>query len=200
MTQFFGDNAPDICNIQMHPFLMTGAFVSFFRQIFYDSKNRFFAELDNLHWDPDPKKSNLMIESYTRFKPDEVLRRPAILVQRGPQSHSKAAFKHSLGDGRSTGLWEGTHQFIVIGKSGAQVDILVAEIWRLLEAYRSVIIDNLMLHSLDVTRVAETKLSDEYNEHFVSSVEVRYLYFQTLEQVSALPPVRRIGVDVQLKQ
>lgn len=197
MSQFFGDNAPDICNIQMHPFLMTGVLVSFFRQLFYDSGNRFFAELDNLHWDPDPKKSNMMIEAYTHFKPEEVMRRPAILVQRGAQVHSKLGYRHGIGDNRAAGLWEGTHQIIVIGKSGAQVDLLVAELWRTLEAYRSVIIDNLKFHSLDVKQVSETKLSDEYAEHFVSSLQIAYLYTQTLEESPVLPPIRRIKVVLE---
>ena len=197
-TEIRVDRVSSICSLGMRPLLMTG----FLRQNLMEH----FAEKDQIEdgslkdylW-KSSADSSILIESITRWKPNETAARPALIIKRGPwRVERKGINDQNFGadnlDGydRYSTFMHGSHTIYCITNTGAECEKLSAEVYRHLITFTPLIRQELKLHRFVVAEVGPLSELEESDEHFVVPISVTYSHEEAWTLKPQVPKLKRI--------
>ena len=159
--------------------------------IFRDILMRHFADADYVE-EPDLKQlvfrqdtsTGILIETIHRWRPELTEFRPAVLVKRNAYQNQRRGLgdrrqgnsSDQWGDEAFETFWVGSHTLFCIGGSGAQAELLGAEVQREVTEFAPVIENVLALLRLQVTQVGAVAELEEAQENWVVPVTVGYGY------------------------
>jgi hypothetical protein len=189
-----GDHMPEIsalCSLGMRPHLMTGILRKFLIQHFIDRNNQEqpafrqegTAPPNDYLWRASDS-TGILIESITRWKPNTVEKRPAIILKRNAWTVERRGI-NDLMQGipaidaldRYATYMVGSHTLFCIAGEAAEVELLVAEVYRWLISFGPIIRQYIDLHRFVTVSVDSVFiLDDEATENFVCPITVAYAH------------------------
>jgi len=195
-----------LCSYGMRPHVMTGLL----RQLLIDH----FADLQNIEdvkvrrqvealgaWQPVENGLNLpgiLIESVTRWNPNNADKRPAVLIKR----NSWQWLRKSIGDRAGenpytgstayTGFWEGSHTLYCMAQNGAETEFLTTEIVRFLVTFSPLIRDQMNLMRFMISEVGGVGEVQEVIQGYAVPVTVSYVAEESWELQPYVPRLKRI--------
>lgn len=182
--QFVGTSLSAICQMLPRPQTMTGMFVEHFQRHFAETNFREDGTLRELLW-RDTETTNILIESVWRWDPRNTNLRPAIIVKRNRYTFQRIGIgdnRHQLqptdgqGNPHYFALWIGSHTLFAMGGSGAQAELLGAEVQREMTQFGPALRKSLGLMRLEVVDVGPVHLLEEAQDNFVVPITVSYCY------------------------
>ncbi len=198
-----------LCSYGMRPHVMTG----FLRQLlighFSDINNieepklrRQLAELKN--WKPTGLESQtgnygpVMIESITRWAPNQMDKRPAILIKRNGWKWQKQGIgditnvNAYTGSTSYAGLWDGSHTLFCLSQNGAETEFLATEVVKFLISFSPMIREQMDLHRFFVSEVGGIGEIQEVIQGYAVPVNVAYVAEEAWTLQPYAPRLKRI--------
>lgn len=187
---------------------MTGALIQWLRQHFASATNLedpgLALENTEFVWSSGPD-TRLAIESVTKWNPQLVESRPALIIKRNKMTWRRIAIdnrKHGYVDkkGRKSyaGLWIGSHTVFCISREGAECEKLGTEVYRELSQFAPAMRPVLCLMKLELEEYGEIGLLEEATEHFAVPVTIGYV-FQDVWETRPLtaPPLTKTDMTIR---
>lgn len=195
-----------LCSLGLTPRLTTGAIIQLLHQHFVDPNNVINSYLrealqDRGAWAPGPE-SGIYIESSSKWSPESMEARPAIVVKAGDWTYQRVGINDFLGeDARSgqqyfAGYWYGSHTMFAIGNEGAETELLAAEVAKVLLWYGATICDQLGLHRFVPVKIGTLSALKESTEHYVSPVVFATVAEESWVTQEDAPRLKRIVFDI----
>lgn len=176
-----------ICHLRKTPTVLYGIFVEVVRQFYSDEQNM-PRSAKGVHWNKDPKKSTLWIDSELRWEDDHPNVRPAIFVALSPITYTSLT-------GRADGLMggdiaeaeseftrsgSGSVTFRHLGQTDGEACVLADATMDYMDAFSSTIRDDFCFTKLNLSgRVPLVKRTGESGERWGSSVEIAFEFQDT---------------------
>lgn len=204
--QFVGTTLSAICQMLPRPQTMTGLFVEHFQRHFAETNFVEDGSLRELIWRDTPT-TNILIESVWRWDPTTTERRPAIIVKRNQYTFQRVGIgdnRHQLqptdaqGNPHYFALWVGSHTLFAIGGSGAQAELLGAEVQREMTEFAPRLRESLGLMRIEASQVGPVALLEESQDNFVVPVTVSYVYPERWMLRQQAPRVKAISLTTLL--
>lgn len=200
------DRVTTICSTRHPASVLGGIFVQWCRQHFSDVKNleyngeneyanpEFTIPLDELQqfiWNPKVELTKIMIQMVWDYNPENIQMRPGIFVKRNKQQTQKIAINNgqTIGAKRSRdgGIGQvrgamnaciifGSHTIFCCANSGAQAELVAAELFNEFIAFGPLIREKMELTSFQVEGLEEAALLEEFNDHWVVPLVITYAY------------------------
>jgi hypothetical protein len=192
------EQVSSICSLGMRPLLMTG----FLRQMLMEH----FAEKDQIEdrslqdylW-KSSADSSILIESVTRWKPEEASARPALIIKRGEWRVERKGINDQLmgdmsldGYSRYSTFMIGSHTIFCISMAGGECEKLAAEVYRHLISFGPYIRQELKLQRFSVAGVGPLSELEEADEHYVVPISVTYAHEEMWTIKPHAPKLKRI--------
>lgn len=206
VPQFYGTTLSAICQMLPRPQTMTGLFVEHFQRHFSETNFREDGTLRELIW-RDTDTTNILIESVWQWLPRTTNLRPAIIVKRNGYTFQRVGIgdnRHQLQPTDSSGvphyfaLWIGSHTLFAIGGSGAQAELLGAEVQREMTQFAPALRESLGLMRLEVQEVGPVQLLEEAQDNFVVPITVSYCYPEAWLLRRQAPTLKTISLSTLL--
>lgn len=203
--QFFGTSISSLCSVLPRPIIMTGLFRELLTRHFARQEYIETPELAHLLWQGG-EETRILIESIHRWRPELTEKRPAVIIKRNSFSNKRMGIA-DLNQGPSTSrfgdrhyntYWVGSHTLFCIAGSGAQAELLGAEVCRELHHFHPVTRETALLHRYQVTEVGAVAELEESTENFVVPITVGYAYEDTWVVSQERPPFRGVSLSVLL--
>lgn len=199
---FRGKTASSLKSLLPQPLLMTGIFREILVRHFADPSFIATPELAHLVWKTG-ETSPILIESVHRWVPASTERRPAVIVKRNAYSNRRVGIGDRLmmpllssnGAAHYATFWVGSHTLFCIGGSGAQAELLGAEVQRELHHFAPVFQRALNLHKLQVVDVGGVSEVEEAQENFVVPITIGYAFEDLWVIRQESPTLRRISLS-----
>ncbi len=201
------DKVSALCSYGMRPHVMTGLLRQLLITHFADPNNieepRLRQKLKETGgWLPDENGLNnggILIESITRWLPNEADNRPAILIKRNKWAWSRL----SIGGGKVgtnifegseqyAGLWEGSHTLYCLSLTGLEAELLTMEVVRFLQHFGPWIRDQMDLMRFIVAEVGGVGEVQEVVQGYAVPVTVAYVAEESWALQPAAPRLKRI--------
>ena len=192
-----------LCSYGMRPHVMTGLL----RQLLVDH----FADVQNIEdpkvrrqietlgaWQPVENglnQSSILIESITRWNPNNADKRPAVLIKRNDWRWMRQTIGDKAGENPYTGstsymgFWEGSHTLYCLAQNGAETEFLTTEVVRFLVTFSPLIRDQMDLMRFLVSSVGGIGEVQEVIQWYAVPVTVSYVAEESWE---LRPYVRRL--------
>lgn len=127
--------------------------------------------------------TGILIEEIFNWKPQNSEKRPAIIIKRnGCQRQPKYTFGDLSQGGRYNNYasgWHGSHTLYCIATSGAEAEMLAADVALELLHFASLYWKRLFFQRMDIAEISEITKLEEAQEHFTVYVTAEYDYTQT---------------------
>lgn len=190
----------------------------------YNGENEFandeltqpLSELQDYIWAPnnkddEPVDTKILIQMVWDYDPQNIQQRPGIFVKRNKQQAQKIAINNGFTSGSiknpdgsikrvpgefNTQLILGSHTLFCVGNSGAQAELIGAEVFNELLAFGPMMRDQLKLQSLQIEGIEEVALLDEFDEHFVVPIVVTYAYARSWRVDLVAPFLKTLSINV----
>jgi hypothetical protein len=227
ITKIGLDETSSLCTTGFHPNLLTGFFVRSLRDHFSDPDNLEFGgrnefrivdgqrevveELQNYVWSEGPN-TKILIDPVWKYNRENIQARPGLLVRRDPFSRQSLV----LGDGytvrpkrdadgnveRVQGRYQtcaivGSHTIFCIGGSGAEAELLGAEVFNHFSYFGQLFREELHMHEFAAKSVEAVAYLEEFDDHYVVPVVVSYGYMAAWRVEREAPWLKSIAIDVQ---
>lgn len=184
------------------PVRLVGGMVSLLREYFSNPENIPEPSLRKFTWNPGDD-SNILIEALTRKLDNTTMKRPAILVKRGPFYKSR---KIALADTVTTfgdnpkevriGVFDGTLILWCLGANAIQAEYVADTIVNFITSFQHQIRNALCLLSLEFTEMGDVRLLPDAGDAFGVPVVFKSAY-QSLWEINTVGPgVRKINFSV----
>lgn len=195
-----------LCSYGMRPHVMTG----FLRQLlighFSDPENieepRVRRHIEEIGvWQPTDENLNhngLLIESITRWAPNNADKRPAILIKRNEWKWNRqvigdlAGANSYTGNTSYSGFWEGSHTIFCLAQNGAETEFLATEVVKFLILFSPMIREQLDLHKFFVAGVGGVGEVQEVIQGYAVPVTVAYVAEERWSVQPLAPRLKRI--------
>ncbi len=207
--------------------VLTGIFVRILREHFsladnleYEGSNEFESEtsplpkrqLQQYIWNEDNTVTHIQIQPVWAYNSQDIQRRPGIYVKRNSLQPQKLAINdgYTMNAGRDENgkvinikgeyksiLMVGSHTVFCVGDSGAEVELIGAEVFEHLQGFAQVIRQDAKLHKFAVMELGEVALLDEFVEHFVVPIVVGYAFTWTWRVDKIAPRLKTVTIDVR---
>lgn len=175
-----------ICEQSPTPFLVTGWIrrwlTNHFSDVNYLENQDSSGPKLNFIW-TDSDDTNLVIESITKWEPNLTENRPAIIIKRGPWKKIRLGMddRHMgyilpSGETQHENWWQGSHIIFCITNSGAEAELLAAEVYSEMQKFGPVIRKILNLKKFEVSGVGDVNILEESRQNFVVPIEINYIY------------------------
>lgn len=195
-----------LCSYGMRPHVMTG----FLRQLlighFSDPQNieeprirRHIQEIGG--WQPSDTSLNhngILIESITRWAPNNADKRPAILIKRNGWKWNRqgvgdlAAENLYTGKASYSGFWEGSHTMFCLTQNGAETEFLATEVVKFLITFSPMVREQMDLHKFYVAEVGGVGEVQEVIQGYAVPITVAYVAEETWSVQPYVPRLKRI--------
>ena len=195
-----------LCSYGMRPHVMTGLL----RQLLVDH----FADVQNIEdpkvrrqietlgaWQPVENglnQSSILIESITRWNPNNADKRPAVLIKRNDWRWMRQTIGDKAGENPYTGstsyigFWECSHTLYCLAQNGAETEFLTTEVVRFLVTFSPLIRDQMDLMRFLVSSVGGIGEVQEVIQGYAVPVTVSYVAEESWELQPYVPRLKRI--------
>ena len=206
MPQFIGSDPSSLCSLLPRAVTLTGVFRDILTRHFIAPTQIENPILRDLIW-KNTDDTGILIESVHNWKPSTTEKRPAVIVKRnayqnrprgigdlrmGPHT-DKEGFEHFVT------YWEGSHTLFCLGGSGAQADLLGAEVQRHMMQFKSPIQVSLDLLSYRVLQAGPVAELEEAQENFVVPITIGYAYEERWVVKPQVPLLSNISLSMILE-
>lgn len=200
--QIRGQQASSLCSLGMRPHLMTGILRHYVGEHFATRGNTDDVALRDLLWRAKGV-GNILIESITRWKPDELGMRPAVIIKRNDCRPERLFPDDQYGstpqaDPTFLNLMHGSHTLFCISKSGEEAEILAAEVNQQLEGFAHLIRQNLSLARFVPAGLGQLFEIEEATESYAVPVNVAYAYQNSWTIHEHAPRLRHVELKASL--
>lgn len=204
VQQFVGVAPSTVCSLIATPLLMTGLMRDVLTRHFAAAEYVETPDLRHLIWKDNPT-TGILIESYTRWYPDLMEKRPAVVIKRNAYQNQRIGIddrhqptRADRGINHYATLWVGSHTAFCIGGSGAQAELLATEVQRELTEFGPAIRETMQLHRFAVMEVGAISELEDAAEHFVVPVTVSYAFQERWVLRPQAPILKRISLSMIL--
>lgn len=192
------ERASSLCSLGMRPLLMTG----FLRQLLMEH----FAEKDQIEdrsledylW-TSGVDSNILIESITRWTPDQAGSRPALIIKRNGWRVDRRGINDQLMGTPSIDGFEqyatfmtGSHTIFCLTIAAGECEKLAAEVYRHLVSFSSYIRRELDLHRFAVAEIGPLSKVEESKGHYTVPITVTYAHEEAWTIKPHAPKLKRV--------
>lgn len=195
-----------LCSYGMRPHIMTGLIRQLLMQHFADPNNIEEIKLrqkfmESGAWKADENglmNSGILIESITRWTPNNADTRPAILIKRNSWKWQKIGIGDSAGvnvfEGthKYTGLWEGSHTLYCLSAIGLETELLAMEVVKFLLHFSPWIREQMDLKRFLIAEVGGVGEVQEVVQGYAVPVTVAYVAEESWALQPAAPRLKRI--------
>jgi hypothetical protein len=195
-----------LCSYGMRPHVMTGLLRQLLIGHFSDPANieeiRVRRHIEELGaWKPADNGLNqtgFLIESITRWNPNNSDKRPAVLIKRNEWSWQRRGIGDKIGGDSYTGsssyvgFWAGSHTLYCLAQNGAETEFLAAEVVKFLVTFSPLIVDQMDLMRFYVSEVGGVGTVQEVAEGFAVPVTVSYVAEEAWTLQPYVPRLKRI--------
>lgn len=201
--QYFGVKLSALCALMPRPLIMTGIFRDLLTRHFVAQDYIESPDLRHLIW-REGEDTAILIESIHRWRPELTELRPGVIVKRNAYANTS----RGIGD-REQGqpvdgegfahyvtFWTGSHTLFCIGGSGAQAELLGAEVQRELTGFGPEIARVLNLKRLRVSQIGAVAELEEAQSNFVVPVTVGYTYEERWSIRPQVPRLNKISMSM----
>lgn len=142
--------------------------------------------------------SGILIESITRWLPNEADNRPAILLKRNSWSWQKtgigdkAGFDLASGATKYHGLWQGSHTLYCLAVNGLEAELLAVEVVKFLQHFSPWIREQMSFMRFFISEVGGVGEVQEVVEGYAVPITVAYVAEEAWELQPAVPRLKRI--------
>lgn len=172
-----------LCSILPRPLILTGAFREILVNHFATASHIETPELRQLIW-RNGEQTGILIESIHRWRPETTEKRPAIIIKRNAYQVLREGIGDLLqmpiadreGNPHYSSFMRGSHTLFCVGGTGAQAELLAAEVYRETHHFAPVLRRVLHLKQLRAVEVGAVQELEEATETFVVPVTVAYAY------------------------
>lgn len=205
--QWVGPELSALCQLMARPQLLTGILRDILTRHFLTAETIENPALRQLVWRAD-ERTAIVIESAHRWRPEVSGSRPAVIIKRNSYSN----FRPGIGDRHMgnqldrtgaethTTFWVGSHTLFCLAKTGAQAELLGAEVQRELTQFGPILQDSLGFLRFAVNEVGEVAELEEAAEgSSVVPVSCGYCYYEAWTLRPQLPPLRHISLSYILE-
>lgn len=187
----------------------------------YNGANEFAnaegAELHQLQgyiWDKDNTKTKIQIQPIWAYNLQDIQNRPALYVKRNSMKTQRLGINDGLGvkvtrdaDGKVLHVGGekhaiavlGSHTIFCVGNTGAEAELLGAEVFNHLVGFAPILRAELHFHRLLVMEMGEIALLEEFDDHFVIPVVVAYAFTRSWQIIQVAPWLKTLSIDVRVK-
>lgn len=143
-------------------------------------------------------QSGILVESITRWNPNNSDKRPAVLIKRNTWQWSRKTIGDKAGENlytgstAYTGFWEGSHTLYCLAQNGAETEFLAAEVFRFLLTFSPLIRDQMALMRFLVSEVGGVGEVQEVIQGYAVPVTVSYVAEESWELQPYVPRLKRI--------
>lgn len=177
------DNPSTLCSLGMRPHLLTGMLVQELRDHFSQPDRIDQTNLRNYLWRSELTTKTLMIDSLTRWKPQETSARPAILVRRNAWQVNRLGIGDRMqhptaldGWDRFSVMMSGSHTLFCLAREGAECETLATEVFLQLLEFGPILRDRLELLRFFVVEIGQMAPVLEAQEHFGVPITIAYAH------------------------
>jgi len=180
------DRVTLICHIRKTPLVLYGIFVELVRQ-FYSDKNN--LPLDTcVHWDPDPDKSSIWIDSEYRWEDEAIEMRPAIYVHLGNISYTPMAYRRDgqvdmdleQGEYKYLRRGAGSVSWVHVGRQKGETVTLAGATMDYLDAFTTAIRQDFNFETFQIKGIQPLSLGEkESKERYRSLVAATFTFQDT---------------------
>jgi len=194
-----------LCSYGMRPHVVTGLLRQLLIAHFSDANNIEEPQLRQKFIDEGPwvkdenglSNSSIIIESITRWLPNEADNRPAILIKRGSWAWKRTGIGDQAGanvfSGSSQyhGLWEGSHTLYCLALTGLEAELLTVEVVKFLQHFGPWIREQMGFMRFIVSEVGGIGEVQEVVQGYAVPVTVAYVAEESWELQPAAPRLKR---------
>jgi hypothetical protein len=195
-----------LCSYGMRPHVMTGLLRQLLIGHFSDPANieeiRVRRHIEDLGaWKPADNGLNqtgFLIESITRWNPNNSDKRPAVLIKRNEWAWQRRGVGDKIsgdsytGASSYVGFWAGSHTLYCLAQNGAETEFLAAEVVKFLVTFSPLIVDQMDLMRFYVSEVGGVGTVQEVAEGFAVPVTVSYVAEEAWTLQPYVPRLKRI--------
>lgn len=203
-TQVVYPNPSAVASLGMRPYLMTGFLRQFLAQHFTDATQVEDPDLRSLLWRAD-NTTGIVIESATRWDPDQVEQRPAIIIKRHAWQVQRLGIddrmmgQHELeGCERHALLITGAHTLFCIDETAAAAEKLAIEVFLEIMSFASQIRKWLELHRFVPVQIDEPQQLEESAQHYGVPITLAYAAEESWTIRPHAPPLKTVGLTLDL--
>jgi hypothetical protein len=206
MTQYVGIDPSSLCSLLPRAISLSGVFRDILTRHFLTANKIENPMLRDVIWKNAPD-TGILIESVHNWQPATTERRPAVIIKRNAYQN----MRRGLGDRRMgphadregfehfVTYWTGSHTLFCLGGSGAQADILSAEVQRHLTQFTDPISVSLQLLRFQVLQGGPVAEVEEAQENFVVPITVGYTYEERCVIRPQVPLLTNISTSMILE-
>ena len=202
--QFIGPHPSELCSLLPRPLILTGLFRDILTRHFCSPLYIEEPDLRQLIWKDDPK-TKVLIESYWRWEPRTMEKRPAVILKRNAYKNQRIGIddrhqptRGDRGNPHYATTWLGSHSLFCIAGSGAQVELLATEVQRELTEFGPLIRERLQLLRFAVIEVGAIAELEESTENFVVPVNVGYAFQEQWMIRKQAPVLKTLSMSMLL--
>jgi hypothetical protein len=199
-----------LCSYGMRPHVMTG----FLRQLlighFSDPQNieepRIRRQVETIGaWRPEStdtgsslNPSGILIESITRWAPNNADKRPAILIRRNSWRWSSRVIGDKLsenvytGETEYSGFWEGSHTLFCLAPNGAEAEFLSTEVVKFLTLFSPLIRQQMDFFRFMIGEIGGVGEVQEVMQGYAVPITVTYVAHESWSIQPYVPRLKRI--------
>ncbi len=205
--------------VQHLPNLMTGVFTRLMQEHFAGAAQLGYTidfdgklGLENYIWN-DNETTKIQIQPLYKLNLQDVQRRPALYIKRNKWSTKKLAVndgqsvsvERSAATGKITRINGDKHSRMVIGshtifavaKSGAEAELIAAEVFDYLISFAPILRSELCLHNFEVLDLEEIKPVKEWTDIFTIPIVVGYAKCWTWRLEAVSPFLQKFAIDLR---
>jgi hypothetical protein len=201
-----------LCELGMRPHLMTGVIRQLLLQHFADRSNLESDVLREANDEGNPlgdylwragDTSGILIESVTRWLPDQADGKPAVIIKRNSWSVQRRGINdmhqgHVVIDGfdRYTTFMSGSHTLFAITQEAGEAELLAAEVYKCLVGFGPIIRKSLQILRFVIAEVGGlAQLKDTPQPQFVVPIVVAYAHEESWALKQHVPRLKKITLE-----
>lgn len=202
-----------LCSYGQRPLVMTGLIRQILIQHFADPENiedprlrKQFVDFGSGYRESGDgnAQSPILIESVTRWQPNDAEKRPAVLIKRNDWDAHHVVIGDLAGGNACSGaqhywtLWYGSHTLFALAQDAAECELLAAEVARLLLHYGSEVCRELDLMRFMLTQIGALHQVQEAAEYYAVPVTVAYVAEESWALTPQAPRLKRIDLKASM--
>lgn len=194
------------------PLVLTGVCLSLARRVFSGPRQTDEPILGSVVYDADATKTGIRIETVYDFNAQDVQRKPAIYVKRGPASKQRISIGDTyIGAGLSLGsngqsvdnnhaytvLLQSGYTWFCIGKTGGAAEAIATELWLRLLEWSPLIVEDIGLTRFEVMQLAEVQKLEEESTCWVVPVSAAIAHQYKWKLLPQGPKLKGSSIGVE---
>lgn len=205
MTRLDTSFLQQFCTLGPRPIVMTGLLRMWLIRHFSSADNveDQAQTIRKLVWQTNIKNAGIVIESITRWTKELTEKRPAVMIKRNGWKRIKLGIGDRM-QGTSDqdaqtaygNAWQGSHTLFCIAGSGAEAEVLCAEVYREINQFAQQVRAAADLLRIEVTEVGEVAELEEAKQNFFVPVVVGYGFMEQWRIRQEVPVAKTLDLSL----